>query len=75
METRLLTLSLVIFIFLNVVSSQHFKKVINTLDPEAKCLDGSPPIYYIHQGLSKSNFIIWFYGGGFFGSEDISSTI
>jgi hypothetical protein len=75
METRLLTLSLVIFIFLNAVSSQHFKKVINTLDPEAKCLDGSPPIYYIHQGLSKSNFIIWFYGGGFFGSEDISSTI
>jgi hypothetical protein len=75
METRLLTLSLVIFIFLNVVSSQHFKKVINTLDPEAKCLDGSPPIYYIHQGLSKGNFIIWFYGGGFFGSEDISSTI
>jgi hypothetical protein len=57
------------------IDGQHFKKVINTRDPEAKCLDGSPPIYYIHQGREKSNFIIWFYGGGFFGAEDMSSTL
>lgn len=67
MKTKILTIFLVIS-YLTLISPQHFKKTVNTLDPEAKCLDGSPPIYYIHQGLSKNNFIIWFYGGGFFGA-------
>ncbi len=62
-------------ILFNIVATQHFKKIVNTNDPEAKCLDGSPPIYYIHQGITKNNFIIWFYGGGFFGAEDIPSTL
>lgn len=58
-----------------IIQGQHFKKMVNTRDPEAKCLDGSPPIYYIHQGISKSNFVIWFYGGGFFGADDLPSTL
>jgi hypothetical protein len=57
------------------VQAQHFRKVVNNRDPEAKCIDGSPPIYYIHQGIAKNNFIIWFYGGGFFGAEDLPSTL
>lgn len=58
-----------------VIQGQHFKKVVNARDPEAKCLDGSPPIYYIHRGIAKSNFVIWFYGGGFFGADDLPSTL
>lgn len=58
------------------ISGQKYTKIVNTLDPEAKCLDGSPPIVYVHQGLlAKSNIIIWFYGGGFFGAEDMASTL
>jgi len=56
------TLLLVVFPFLILVNSQHCKKVVNTLGHEAKYFDISPPIYYIHQGISKGKFIIWFYG-------------
>jgi len=57
------------------VEAQHYTKIFNHLDPEAKCLDGSPPILYEHQGTSKNNFLIFFYGGGFFGAEDLASTL
>lgn len=35
----------------------------------AACLDGSPPGYYIHEGLgdNKHNYILVFGGGGFCG--------
>lgn len=27
-----------------------YKKIINNLDPDAKCLDGSPGALYLHEG-------------------------
>ena len=36
-----------IAISLNAQSSEY-KKVLNTIDPEAKCLDGTPPVLYMH---------------------------
>lgn len=66
---------ILLFTLALITHTQHFKKITNNRDPEARCLDGSTPIYYIHQGLTKSNFIIWFYGGGFFGAEDVPSTL
>ena len=28
----------------------QYEKVINDVDHNAKCLDGSPPFFYLHQG-------------------------
>lgn len=28
----------------------QYEKVINDVDPNAKCLDGSPPFFYLHKG-------------------------
>ena len=27
-----------------------YQRIINDMDPEAKCLDGSPPYMFIHEG-------------------------
>lgn len=27
-----------------------YKKILNTIDPEAKCLDGTPGLLYTHEG-------------------------
>ena len=43
-----------------------FDKVMVT-DPDAFCLDGTKPAYYIHQG-DPDKFVISFEGGGWCGS-------
>ena len=46
------------------VSDGPYKKVIHTTDPNAKCLDGSPPILYVHEGSDRTRIVIYFVGGG-----------
>ena len=41
-----------------------YTRVLQNDDPEAKCLDGSAPYLYIHEGGHKNKFLIWFQGGG-----------
>ena len=41
-----------------------YKKVIHNSDPEAKCLDGSSPAIYVHEG-DKSKFVLFFMGGAY----------
>ena len=41
-----------------------YNKTIHQTDPEAKCLDGSPPAIYVHQGKQKENLLIFIQGGG-----------
>ena len=44
-------------------------------EPDAFCLDGSKPAYYVNQGL-KNKFILSFEGGGWCGSHlGISQTL
>ena len=33
-----------------VLSGSLYQKVVHKTDPEAKCLDGSSPAVYVHQG-------------------------
>ena len=42
-----------------------YKKVIHNSDPEAKCLDGSSPAIYVHEGGDKSKFVLFFMGGAY----------
>ncbi len=43
---------LLVVLLLNLAFCQeHYKKIVHNTDPEAKCLDGSPSMYYINEGI------------------------
>jgi len=65
LHPRITLLLVAILLAESSAAEQPFKKVIHNIDPNAKCIDGSPPAIYIHQGSEPSNFIIFFNGGGF----------
>ena len=48
----------------HVLADEFYTKVLNTIDPNAVCLDGSPPFLYIHQGQDIFRFLIYFMEGG-----------
>lgn len=41
-------------------SSGNYKKIIHNSDPEAKCLDGSPGLLYVHEGGDPAKILIFF---------------
>jgi O-palmitoleoyl-L-serine hydrolase len=53
----------------------YYEKVIHNFDPEAKCLDGSPGLLYVHEGGDTKNFLIFFEGGGLCGEETTAKTV
>jgi hypothetical protein len=61
--TSLFTLALIVL----SNTQENYKKVIHNYDPEAKCLDGSPGLLYVHEGGDAKNFLIFFEGGGLCG--------
>jgi hypothetical protein len=50
---------------LALCAEQPYKLVIHNTDPQAKCLDGSSPALFLHEGGDTKNFLIFFVGGGF----------
>ncbi len=52
-----------------------YTKVVQTTDPQAKCLDGSPSMYYIREGIEKDKFLLFFIGGGYCGGATLASTL
>jgi hypothetical protein len=51
-------------LFLTAVTQMPYQRIIHNIDPEARCLDGSPAALFIHQGSEKDKFMIYFEGGG-----------
>lgn len=47
------------------LSQDPYQRVIHSTDPEAACLDGSPPYLYYHEGTDRNNFLVHFNGDGF----------
>jgi hypothetical protein len=41
---------LLMFAILSCCVSQKYKKIVHLTDADAKCLDGTPPAIYVHQG-------------------------
>jgi hypothetical protein len=73
---KLLTSILLFFVFVQIFCAEKpYKKIIHNTDPEAKCLDGSPALLYLHEGGDTTNILIFFYGGGFCGQPTLSDTI
>lgn len=44
-------------------------------DPDAKCLDGTPPVLYLHEGGDEKRFLLYFIGGGICSGLTIDSAI
>ena len=53
--------------FLSAREEGLYQKVIHNTDAEAKCLDGSPGLIYVHEGGDPKNILIFMLGGGFCG--------
>lgn len=45
LSAKLITLSLLTCL---ILANNNYTKYTNTLDPHAKCLDGSSPALYVH---------------------------
>lgn len=48
-----------------MAAEQPYKKIIHNSDLNAKCLDGTSPALYLHEGGDKAKFLIFFVGGGY----------
>lgn len=46
-------------------TAQKYKKIVHVTDLDAKCLDGTPPAIYVHQGSETDKFLIFLEGGGY----------
>jgi len=71
--------SVKILLFICLISSSLsaslYSKVIHNTDPEAKCLDGSSPMVYLHEGGDTKNILFYFIGGGACMGTDLASTL
>ena len=56
-------------------ASDFYKKVIHNTDPDAKCLDGSSPMVYLHEGGDTKKILFYFLGGGACFGADVASTL
>ena len=69
-------LILIVFLVYCSVGMIHFyRKVVHETDPEAKCLDGSSPMIYLHEGGDTEHILFYFLGGGSCADKDLNSTL
>ena len=57
-------LSLGFLVLVLGAANGDYTKIIHNTDPEAKCLDGSPAMIYLHEGGDTKNFVFHLIGGG-----------
>jgi hypothetical protein len=74
MNSKLLLFALLLLIECAAVESLY-RKIIHGTDPEAKCLDGSGPMVYLHEGGDTKNILFYFIGGGACMGSDLASTL
>jgi hypothetical protein len=60
---------------LGLSADSLYRKVIHNTDPEARCLDGSPSLLYVHEGGDPKNILIFFLGGGMCGGDTLEGTL
>jgi hypothetical protein len=64
-------------IWLTVTQVDLYKFVLVSQERGAACLDGTPPGYYVHEGIgpNKNNYLVHFLGDGFCGEASLSETL
>lgn len=68
-------ISLLLLVSLVAAADPLYRKVIHNYDPEAKCIDGSPGLLYVHEGGDTRNILIFMEGGGLCGEETLAKTL
>ena len=66
---------LLLLVVLASAGLTQYKKVIPNINPEAKCLDGSPSFLYVNEGSDPNNFLIYVLGGGACGGFNLETTL
>jgi hypothetical protein len=66
---------LIMLLLICFVQTELYRRVIHNYDPEAKCLDGTPGLLYVHEGGDTKNILIFMEGGGFCGDETLNKTL
>jgi len=56
------------------LTQEAYQKIIHNVDPDAKCLDGSPAVLYLHEG-DPHNILFYFQGGGVCGDQTLNKTV
>lgn len=62
-------------IVLAFAAQDPYKKVIHNSDENAKCLDGSSPAIYLHEGGDLNKFLIFFVGGGYCRGSNLNEVL
>ena len=76
MKLYLTALILILAIYTKADSAPLFyHKVEHNTDPEAKCLDGSPAMIYVHEGGLKDHIMLFFLGGGICSDVTMAGTL
>ena len=66
-----------LLLFTHTLQSSIFNRVVLPTSGEALCLDGTPGVYYVSEGLgdNKNKFVLYFEGGGWCGATTLASTL
>lgn len=72
---KVISLLLLSTLILQAVAQGNYVKVVHNTDPEAKCLDGSPAMVYVHEGTDNKNILLHFLGGAACLGTDLPSTL
>ena len=68
-------LLLMLCVALTATLNPNYTKIIHNTDPEAKCLDGSSPMIYLHEGGDAKKILFHLIGGGACLGTDTASTL
>ena len=72
MQTRLITSLIALLVLTNC--DNMFKKIAHNVDPDAKCLDGSPAAILLSEGDPR-NILLYFMGGASCEGDSYSKTL
>jgi hypothetical protein len=71
----MLIILLVLCVSITARINANYTKIIHNTDPEAKCLDGSSPMIYLHEGGDNKKILFHLIGGGACLGTDTTSTL
>ena len=57
-------LLLLFTLLLSITLQLNYRKIVHNIDPEARCLDGTPGLLYVHEGGDPNHILIFLSGGG-----------
>jgi hypothetical protein len=72
---RLMPILLAVLFTLAFNAEEPYRKIIHNSDENAKCLDGTSPALYLHEGGDTTKFLVFFVGGGYCQGTSLSEVL